>query len=305
MAGYVVGQIYEYIPGQWGKYSGNGLFQGVEDPNKQAKILEHKKALGEVYYKYYNGDKSVLPEIQRLSNLGVGGTFYGVADTSGNRDQLDGLINAGFIGNANGYKTKINEAQEYAKDAIRYAQQYTAALQAVGGDKSKLSLEGITARDNVIKALKKEIATMGSGCYNDVDEESFESLIKDLASGKFLPNSMDPQRLGKTTNLGAATYSASSIHPATNTNQSATTNINNVATRQYPSVATNQQKYIVQQKAPAIKNQIPSTSASRYNPSVIKSKMAQATQQPVLTQTDATALKTKGWVNKKINIKRW
>ena len=66
--------------------------------------------------------KEVKAGINDRNQVFLEGTYYGVANTFGNRDQLDALINAGFIGNANGYKTKINEAREYAKDAIRYAQ---------------------------------------------------------------------------------------------------------------------------------------------------------------------------------------
>ena len=97
-----------------------------------------------------------------------------------------------MIGNPQNYQTQRIEAQKYGTDAVNNAKAYVAALQAAGGDKTKLSAQGIAARGNVIKALKKEIATLGQGGYNDVDEESFESLMQDLASGKFVPNSMLP-----------------------------------------------------------------------------------------------------------------
>ena len=305
MADYVVGQVYEYLPGQWGKYNGGGIFQGVEDPNKQAKILEHKKALGDLYYKLYNGDKSVLPEIQRLSNLGVGGTTYGMADTSGNRDQLDELINAGFIGNANGYKTKINEARVFADVAIEQAKIYSAELAKVNGDTSLVSAAGLTARAEMLKALKKEASIIGGG-YNDHNEEAITMLANNLASGNFKPNSYNVSsepRTQKQPNK-ALTPSWIPVAPTASTTQSTTTKqVSSPTQKQYNPLATRTQGYIATQKAPAATKQTPQTMTSTisgYTPSATKSRMSQAIQQPTYNQTDITALKQKDWVIKKI-----
>jgi len=232
----------------------------------------------------------------------------GYSSYVGDRRTLDSLIQEGMIGNPQNYQTQRVEAQKYATDAVNNAKAYVAALQAAGGDKTQLSAQGIAARDNVIKALKKEIATLGQGGYNDVDEESFESLMQDLATGKFVPNSMLP--LGKTykqrmaesiANTGVINRPTSNAYSSpVSSKQPATTKTNAVTTKQYNPLANKIRGYIATQKAPAATKQPSTTTTNGYNSTITKSKMSQAIQQPTFSQTDATALKQKGWTNKKI-----
>ena len=87
--------------------------------------------------------------------------------------------------------------------------------------------------------------------------------------------------------------------------QPATTKTNAITTKQYNPLTTQAQGYIVSQKAPASTKRTPIPVTSGYNPSVIKSRMSQAIQQPTFSQTDATALKQKGWTNKKLILRVW
>ena len=170
---YQIGKTYELQKGSYGIYRGNNVFEGVENPNKASEEQARLSQLGELWKRLYDGDTTVIPQIEKLSGTTLANNGYN--SYVGDRRTLDSLIQEGMIGNPQNYQTQRIEAQKYGTDAVNNAKAYEAALQAAGGDKTKLSAQGIAARDNVIKALKKEIAILGQGGYNDVDEESFES----------------------------------------------------------------------------------------------------------------------------------
>ena len=303
---YQIGKTYKLQNGSYGIYRGGNMFEGVENPNKASEEQARLSQLGDLWLRLYGGDKTVIPQIEKLSGTTIANNGYN--SYIGDRRTLDSLIQEGMIGNPQNYQTQRAEAQKYGIDAVNNAKAYEAALQAAGGDKTKLSAQGIAARGNVIKALKKEIATLGQGGYNDVDEESFESLMQDLASGKFVPNSMLPidktykqRRAESIANTGVINRPTSNVYSSpVSSKQPATTKTNTATSRQYNPLTTQAQGYIVSQKAPASTKQTPIPVTNEYNPSVIKSKMTQAIQQPTPNQSITAALKQKGWVNKKI-----
>jgi len=295
-----VGKAYEYFPGAWGIYQGNGGFLGVENPNAAAEARATKDKLGALYKQLYSGDKTVIPEIEKLSKAEL--TNKSAYDSYiGNQDQLDSMINAGFVNTPTGYKTKTQQAQVFADQAIAQAKIYAAELAKVGGDVSQVSAAGLTAKMGMLNSLKKEMSIIGGG-YNDYNEESITMLANNLASGNLKPNSYEP-KTQKQPNK-ALTPSWIPVAPTASTTQSTTTKQESSPTqKQYNPLATRTQGYIVTQKAPAATKQTPQTMTSTadwYTPSATKSRMSQAIQQPTYNQTDTTALKQKDWVIKKI-----
>ena len=255
--------------------------------------------MGALYKQLYSGDKTVIPEIEKLSNAKLTNKsaydFY-----IGNQDQLDSMINAGFVNTPTGYKTKTQQAQVFADQAIAQSKIYTAELAKVGGDASQVSAAGLTAKMGMLNSLKKEMSIIGGG-YNDYNEESITMLANNLASGNLKPNSYEP-KTQKQPNK-ALTPSWSPVAPTTSTTQSTTKQAPLPTQKQYNPLATRTQGYIVTQKAPAATKQTPQTTTSTtsgYTPSATKSRMSQAIQQPTYNQTDITALKQKDWVIKKI-----
>jgi len=294
-----VGKAYEFLPGAWGIYQGNGGFLGVENPNAAAEAHATKDKLGALYKQLYDGDKTVIPEIEKLSKAELTNKsaydFY-----IGNQDQLDSMINAGFVNAPTGYKTKKQQAQVFADQAIAQSKIYTAELAKVGGDASQVSAAGLTAKMGMLNSLKKEMSIIGGG-YNDYNEESITMLANNLASGNLTPNSYE-SRTQKQPNK-ALTPSWIPVAPTASTTQSTTKQAPLPTQKQYNPLATRTQGYIVTQKAPAATKQTPQTMTSTisgYTPSATKSRMSQAIQQPTYNQTDTTALKQKDWVIKKI-----
>jgi len=293
---YQVGKVYQFIPGVYVRYEGNGLYTGVENPNAAAEAQALKDKLGALYKQLYSGDKTVIPEIEKLSNTEL--TNKSAYDSYiGNQDQLDSMINAGFVNTPTGYKTKTQQAQVFADQAIAQAKIYAAELAKVGGDVSQVSAAGLTAKMGMLKSLKKEMSIIGGG-YNDYNEESITMLANNLASGKYKPNSYEP-KTQKQPNK-ALTPSWIPVAPTASTTQSTTKQAPLPTQKQYNPLSTKTQGYIATQKAPAATKPISTTTTSGYNPAVTKSRMSQAIQQPTYNKTDTTALKQKGWIIKKI-----
>ena len=174
------------------RYEGNNVFTGVANPNAPSEAQALRDKLGALYKRLYDGDKTVIPEIEKLSNVSLQNKsaydYY-----KGNQDQLDSLINAGVANAPSGYKSKLSQAQAFADIAIAQAKIYSAELAKVGGDVTKVSAIGFTARTEMLKALKKEASIIGGG-YNDYNEESIAMLADNLASGKYKPNSYEPRK---------------------------------------------------------------------------------------------------------------
>ena len=304
---YQVGKVYQTMPGVYQRYEGNNVFTGVANPNAASEAQSLRDKLGALYKRLYDGDKTVIPEIEKLSNVSLQNKsaydYY-----KGNQDQLDSLINAGVANAPSGYKTKLSQAQAFADNAIAQAKIYSAELAKVGGDVTKVSAIGFTARTEMLKALKKEASIIGGG-YNDYNEESIAMLADNLASGKYKPNAYEPrkktyQEISNTLYAGRATETTPKVNTATQPiTQKQAPATKGVATTQYNPAAMRAKSYIATQKAPAAvaqSSQATTSTTSGYTPASTRSRMSQAIQQPTYSQTNATALKQKGWTNKKI-----
>ena len=186
-----VGKAYEYLPGAWGIYQGNGGFLGIKNPNAAAEAQATRDKLGALYKRLYDGDKTVIPEIEKISNMKLTNkSAYN--NYVGNQGQLDALIDAGTVSNPTGYTTRNNQARVFADAAVEQAKIYSAELAKVNGDTSLVSAAGLTARAEMLKALKKESSIIGGG-YNDYNEESITMLANNIASGNLKPNSYEPR----------------------------------------------------------------------------------------------------------------
>jgi len=306
---YQVGKVYEMpnMKGSYGRYEGNNVFTGVVNPNaiSEAQILRDK--LGALYKRLYDGDKTVIPEIEKLSNVSLQNKsaydYY-----KGNQDQLDSLINAGVANAPSGYKTKLSQARAFADNAVAQAKIYAAELAKVGGDASQVSAIGLTARAEMLKALKKEVSIIGGG-YNDDNEESITMLANNLASGSYKPNSYEPKKktyreIADTLYSGRAIETTPKVNTATQpiTQKQALKTKAAISQTQYNPSTIRTQGYVASQKSPAAIKQPSQTInvGSKYTPSTTKSRMTQAIQQPTYKQTDIATLKQKGWTNKKI-----
>ena len=156
---YQVGKAYEIpnLKGSYGRYEGNNVFTGVANPNAASEAQASRDKLGALYKRLYDGDKTVIPEIERVSNVSLQNKsaydYY-----KGNQDQLDSLINIGAVNTPSGYKTKLSQAQAFADNAIAQAKIYSAELAKVGGDASQVSAAGLTAKMGMLNSLKKDMS---------------------------------------------------------------------------------------------------------------------------------------------------
>ena len=216
MATYVIGQTYEYIPGQWGvSIDGNGLFRPVSDPNAAQKEAQRKADAAAAAYRIYNGDLTAIADYEKAMSMHMDPNAY--KSWVGNRDQLDSIINAKFISTPTGYTTKLKEAQGYADQAKVYAQQYVAAKAEADKNGTAISSAGQAALQNMYAWLKKETDLIGGG-YNSLDEEARDVLASSLADGTYAAisykkesdmNNPKPLVNAKTTSINTNAVSAS------------------------------------------------------------------------------------------------
>lgn len=211
---YQVGKVYQIIPGLYVRYEGNGLYTGVENPNAAAEAPQAlKDKLGVLYKRLYDGDKTVIPEIEKISNSKL--LNKSAYDSYiGSQDQLDSIINAGFISHPTGYKTKLKEAQGYADQAKVYAQQYVTAKAEADKNGTAISSAGQDALQNMYAWLKKESNLIGGG-YNDFNEEAMNMLATHLADGTFIANSYERERDMNRPKTSASTKVVSASNTAT------------------------------------------------------------------------------------------
>ena len=62
---YQIGKTYELQKGSYGIYRGNNVFEGVENPNKASEEQARLSQLGELWKRLYDGDTTVIPQIEK------------------------------------------------------------------------------------------------------------------------------------------------------------------------------------------------------------------------------------------------
>lgn len=209
---YEVGKIYEYLPGNFGRYLGNGGFEPVEDPNAAQKETQRKADAGAAAYRIYNGDLTAIADYEKAMSMHMDPNAY--KSWVGNRDQLDSIINAKFVAAPTGYTTKLKEAQGYADQAKVYAQQYVTAKAEADKNGTAISSAGQAALQNMYAWLKKEGTLIGGG-YNDFNEEAQNMLATHLADGTFIAFSYERERDMNRPKTSASTKVVSASNTAT------------------------------------------------------------------------------------------